>query len=189
MAYSFDRPAPKAPRKGLDDRAMAERAEREAARFVEATDSETWTCLCFATPEDLDAFYALVPLPHRRFVTGDELRRATAPYAPAERRRGFPRHPVSMARTPDPLAGVPQTDSLEEDSYAEAEALMAAFRAVRRPEPCAEATDSDIWVCACFSDRSDAEAYLDEMGLRKHGEKYVDASAWLSDLRRAAQTK
>lgn len=44
------------------------------------------------------------------------------------------------------------------------------------------ATDSHFWICVVFDSREDAEGYLDDMNLRKHGDKYIDASAWLKEL-------
>ena len=184
MAFKFEKKDAKKKGVGssLDDKAMASRLEQEAKRYKDATDSETWSCLCFKSPEDLEAFYAKVPIPRRRFVTGAELRAATERYRPQVKRRGFPRKPVSTLRTPDPLASVDYSKPLEQTCIDEAMALLEAFRAVKRPEPCREATDSDIWVCVVFDNREDAESYLDDMNIRKHGDKYIDASAWLREL-------
>lgn len=186
MPFEFKRKERKGIGSTLEDEGMAERLKQEDARYRDATDSETWSCLCFRSRGDLDRFIALTGLPRRRFVTGAELRAATERFRPEKRRRGFPRRAVSTVRTPSPIAGVEYTDSLENDCVTEAMALLDALTGARRPEPCREATDSDIWVCACFEDRADAESYLDEMNLRKHGDKYIDASSWLRELEAAA---
>lgn len=184
MAFKFEKKGGKKKSVGssLDDKAMAGRLEQEAKRYKDATDSETWSCLCFRSEGDLEAFYAKVDVPRRRFITGAELRDATEKFKPETKRRGFPRKPISTVPTPDPLKGVDYSKSLEETCIAEAMALLEAFKAVERPEPCKEATDSDIWVCVVFDNREDAESYLDDMNLRKHGDKYIDASGWLEEL-------
>lgn len=182
MPFEFKRKQKKGIGSTLDDKGMAERLKQEDARFKDATDSETWSCLCFRTEKDRAAFVAKTGLPDRRFVTDEELSAATERFRPERRRRGFPRKPVSTARTESPIAGVEYTDSLEADCVAEADALLKALLEVRRPEPCNEATDSDIWICVCYQSREESERYLDDMNLRKHGDKYIDASAWLSEL-------
>lgn len=184
MAFEFKRRQRKGTGATLDDRGMAERLKQEESRYRDATDSEMWSCLCFRTEGDRDAFIGMTGLPARRFVTGGELRAATERYRPGMRRRGFPRKPRSTVPTESPLAGIGYTDSLEDDCIAEADALLDALLGASRPDPCDEATDSDIWICVCFRDRDDAESYLDEMNLRKHGDKYIDASSWLVELMR-----
>lgn len=182
MAFSFEKKQKKGLGSSLDDKEMAKRIQQEDERFKDATDSEIWSCLCFKTEEDLDAFLAKTDLPRRRFVTGDELRKATERFAPKDKKRGFARQPKSMAKTPDPLAGVDYSQSLEQTSIDEAMALKAALLSAKRPEPCGEATDSDIWICVVYPNRAESEKYLDDMNLRKHGDKYIDASAWLKEL-------
>lgn len=182
MAFKFEKREKKGVGSKLDDKAMASRIKQEAERFKDATDSEFWTCLCFKTESDKDAFLEATGLPDRRFVTGTELREAVEPYRPGERKRGFPRAPKSMTPAPDPLAGVDYSQSLEKSSYDEAMALKAALMAAKAPSPCREATDSDIWICAVFRNRDDSEKFLTDWNLHKHGDKYLDASAWTREL-------
>lgn len=182
MAFSFEKKKKKGVGSSLDDKEMAKRIKQEEARYKDAVDSEIWSCLCFKTEEDRDAFLAKTGLPHRRFITGDELREATKDFVPDSKKRGFARQPKSMAKTPDPLAGVDYSQSLEQTCIAEAMALKAAMMSVKRPDPCNEATDSDIWICVVYPNRAESEKYLDDMNLRKHGDKYIDASAWLREL-------
>lgn len=184
MAFSFQKKDEK--KKGLgaslDDKEMAKRLEQEAARYKDATDSEMWSCLCFKAQEDKERFLELTRIPDRRFVTGEELREGTEAFKPKTKRRGFPRKPKTMVSTPNPLKDVNYNQSLEQASIDEAMALKEAMLAVQRPEPCGEATDSDIWICAVFKNREDSEEYLTEWNLHKYGDKYLDASAWLKEI-------
>ena len=182
MAFEFRKRERKGAGSGLDDREMAARIQQENERFKDATDSEYWSCLCFRAQADKDRFCELTGLPSRRFVTGDELREAVAAFRPERTKRGFPRIPKSSARVPDPLAGVDYSQDLERSSYDEAMALKGALMAARAPSPCREATDSDVWTCAVFQSRADSEGFLTEWNLHKHGDKYIDATAWLREI-------
>lgn len=183
MAFSFEKKKGKAQGPGLSDKGMADRIKQEDARYKSAVDSEIWSCLCFLTDEDRAAFVELTGIPDRRFVTGEELDAATERFAPKSRKRGFPRKPYSTAHTPDPLASVDYSKGLEQSCIDEAMALKAALMAARMPDRCSEATDSDIWICVVYHGRAESERYLDKMNLRKHGDKYIDASAWLRELK------
>lgn len=182
MAFEFKRKQAKGHGSTLDDKEMADRIKREAERFKEATDSEFWTCLCFRGEAERARFCELTGLPSRRFVTGDELREAVSKFKPRARKRGFPRQPRSMARTPNPLAGVDYSQSLEKSSYDEAMALKAALMAARAPKRLGEVTDTDVWTCAVFRNREDSEEFLTDWNLHKHGDKYLDASSWLAEI-------
>lgn len=185
MGFSFEKKSKGKKEVGssLDDKAMAKRLKQEADRYKDATDSEIWSCLCFKTEADRDSFIAKTGIPNRRFILGEELREATEKFKPKERKRGFARKPKSTANTPDPLADVDYTKSLEQTCIDEAMALKAAMLSAKRPDPCGEATDSDIWICVVYNNREESEEYLDDMNLRKHGDKYIDASAWLKELK------
>lgn len=182
MPFEFRKKTRKGAGSGLDDRDMAARIKQENERFKDATDSEYWSCLCFKTQADKDRFCDVTGMPNRRFVTGEELREAVADFKPDKRKRGFPRIPKSSEKVPNPLAGVDYSQDLERSSYDEAMALKAALMAARAPSPCREATDSDVWTCAVFQNRADSEQFLTDWNLHKHGDKYIDASAWLKEI-------
>lgn len=182
MAFEFKRKGGAKKGSTLDDKAMADRIKREAERFKDATDSEFWTCLCFRDDAERSRFCEVTGLPERRFVTGEELREAVGPFRPPERRRGFPRQPKSTTRTPNPLAGVDYSQSLERASYDEAMALKAALMAALAPRRLGEVTDTDVWICAVFRNREDSEEFLSDWNLHKHGDKYLDASSWLREI-------
>lgn len=86
---------------------------------------------------------------------------------------------------PDPLESVDYSKCggrFEQESAAEAMAIFNAFNSLEKQGEYTEATDSHFWICVVFDSRDDAEKYLDDMNLRKHGDKYIDASAWLKEL-------
>ena len=182
MAFEFKKRRPKGAGSKLDDRDMADRIKREQERFELATDPEYWVCLCFRTEAERERFHELTGVPLRRFATGEEMRRGTERFRPAERKRTFLRVAKSMAKTPDPLAGVDYSQDLEKSSYDEAMALKAALMAAKAPDPLGEVTDTDVWTCCVFRDREDAQGYLADHNLHKHGDKWLDASSWLREI-------
>ena len=186
MAFSFEKKG-NAPKKGvgssMNDEGMAQRLAQEDARYKNAVDSEFWSCLCFKTEQDKADFVQKTGVPDRTYILGDELREATEKFRPTTKRRGFSRKPVSMVPTSSPFENVDYSkNDLEQECIDEAMALLDAFLNVKMPEPCYEATDSSIWICVVFPNREEAERYLDDFNLRKHGDKYIDASAWLAEL-------
>lgn len=165
---------------GEVDEGYRARAKAEQKRFKDATDDAFWLCFCFKTEHDRDRFFekfGKIP----RFISGSDFRKMTASAKPKAVKKGFPRQQRG-AKFPDPLKDVPETDSLERDCFAEADALLAALKSVKMPEPCKCASDSSIWVTVAFDSRDDVDSYLSEMGIAKYGNKYVDASAWLSAI-------
>lgn len=186
MAYEFKKKSQKEAGSSFDDAAMGKRVKQEQERYKLATDSEFWSCLCFKTAKDMKDFIAKTGLPDRRYVKGEELREATEPFKPKKRLRAFGRKPMSTAILPDPLESVDYSTlggRFEQESAAEAMAIFDAFNSLEKQSKYAEATDSHFWICVVFDSRDDAERYLDDMNLRKHGDKYIDASAWLKELR------
>lgn len=77
--------------------------------------------------------------------------------------------------TPDPLAGVPQTDDLAADAAAELTALEEGYRARAKAEAnrFRQATDSEFWVALVFADREEKEAFLEQFNLTDLGDKYL----------------
>lgn len=187
MAYEFKKKnAKKEAGSSFDDAAMGKRVKQEQERYKLATDSEFWSCLCFKTEKDMQSFIAKTGLPDRRYVLGSELREATEPFKPTKKLRAFGRKPMSTTMLDDPLESVDYSECggrFEQESAAEAMAIFNAFNALEKQDKYAEATDSHFWICVVFDSRDDAERYLDDMNLRKHGDKYIDASAWLKELR------
>lgn len=183
MTFEFEKKKKKGVGSTLRDKGIADRLKREKDRFTDAVGANIWTCLCFKRQEHKDEFLRITGLPDRRFVTEDELKAATERFKPEKRLRSFAKKPRGAIKVADPWSDVPETDSLEHDCLAEAEALLSAFKNVETFDSYREASDSHIWICAVFANQRAIEAYLDDMNLRKYGDKYIDASAWLSELR------
>lgn len=171
----------------LDENAKEyrERARAERKRFVDATDTEFWLCLCFPSPVEMARWC-------ERYGFGDEHRiyayrdveKLLAPYKPAKSSVvafgagvGFVGGLGFAEKTPDPLAGVKYTDDLEKDCLAELSALHKALVSARSPEKLVEPTDSEHWFAIAFPLRDDKDSFLAEYGLRKLGDKYLDGMA------------
>lgn len=187
MAYEFKKKTKQKKEIGssFKDKAMGERVKREEERRNNALDTEFWSCLCFKDESDMNEFVRITGLPDRKFVTGEELRAATEKWKPAKKVRTFMRNARVSSMPPNPLESVDYEacgGSFEKEAYTEAMAIFEALKNVKLQKRYAEPTDSHFWICAVFENRDDAERYLDDMNLRKHGDKYIDASAWLKEL-------
>lgn len=185
MGLSFGKKQQKAQKKAEDaseklDEGYHSRAKAEQKRFKNATDDAFWICFCFKSVEDRDRFFEKFGrMP--RFIAGADFRLMTESAKPKTAKRGFPRKQRG-AKYPDPLKDVPVTDSLEDDCFAEADALLSALMAVKMPDPCKCASDSSVWVTVAFDSREDVDDYIAEMNIGQYGNKYVDASAWLEAM-------
>lgn len=147
--FDFSKRKPKGKRvkpvpENLDENAKEyrERARAERKRFVDATDTEFWLCLCFPSPAEMTRW-------RERFGFGEEHRiyayrdiaDRLAPYKPARSSAvafgagvGFVGGLGFAEKTPDPLADVKYTDDLEKDCLAELSALHKALVSARSPE-------------------------------------------------------
>lgn len=182
--------------------AYRDRARQERMRFVKATDTEFWLCLCFRSMEELENW-------RRAFGFGDV--HGFARYAEVKDRLGVePERPsgVSFGSGPtfgagpsfgsgptfgkgpsfgkasyDPLADVKYENDLEKDCLAELEALYGAFLSAKPPENMTDVTDSDIWTVLVFQDRDAKDAFISESGASgDQQDKYVDASKLATHL-------
>lgn len=165
----------------LDENAKEyrERARAERKRFVDATDTEFWLCLCFPSPVEMARWCERYGFgeEHRIYAYRDIADRL-APYKPARSSAVAFGAGVGFAeKTPDPLAGVKYTDDLEKDCLAELSALHKALVSARSPEKLVEPTDSEYWFAIAFPLRDDKDSFLAEYGLRKLGDKYLDGMA------------
>lgn len=183
--------------------AYRDRAQQERKRFVEATDTEFWLCLCFTSMSQLAEW--------RKTFGFGELH-GFARYEDVKDRLGVkPRktdggpsfgYGPSFGAGPsfgsgpsfgdgpsfgkvkyDPLADVQYTDDLEADSLAELVALHEAFVQARAPEPLTDVLDSDIWTVLVFKDRDAKDAFISDAGaVRDQQDKYVDAAKLAAHL-------
>ena len=76
----------------------------------------------------------------------------------------------------DPLADVPITGDLEQDSQAEISAMLKAFKGRQRVEAVdkRKILDSEYWCCLCFQSRAQKEVFLRAVDWLEHGDKYLD---------------
>jgi hypothetical protein len=91
-----------------------------------------------------------------------------------------------FAAAPDPLAAVEYTGDLAADSGAELSAMQSAYRdrAKAEADRFTRATDSEFWFAVCFTSREEKEAFLQEFGLIRLGDKYIDGRDAAKTLRR-----
>jgi hypothetical protein len=161
---------------------FADRAKREAERFRLATDSEFWICFCFRTADARDAFTGAAQA-DGAYMPGETLPQAPARRDPRPRAirllaarstRGLnPAAILTAPAAPDPLASLPETAGLEEESAAELAALLAALTAKPDPNP-VSVLDSPYWAAAWWPHRQAKEQWLIATGTDILGDKYVD---------------
>lgn len=117
----------------LDENAKEyrERARAERKRFVDATDTEFWLCLCFPSPAEMARWRERFGFgENHRIYAYRDIEKLLAPYKPAKSSAvafgagvGFGGGLGFAEKTPDPLADVKYSDDLEKD----------LSRRVRRP--------------------------------------------------------
>lgn len=176
--------------------AYRDRAKQERKRFVKATDTEFWLCLCFRSRRELDRW-------HKAFGFGDL--HGFARYEDVKGGLGVKpvkSGGVSFGSGPsfgsgisfggglsfgkdryDPLSGVKYENDLEKDCLAELTALHEAFVHAEAPKRLSDVTDSDIWTVLVFEDRDAKDAFISDVGaVRDQQDKYVDAAKLATHL-------
>lgn len=95
-------------------------------------------------------------------------RKAKTPRRGLERRQSDP--------VPDPLADIEYAGDMEQDSQAEASAMLAGFkeRAKQERDRYTLATDSEFWFAVGFQSRAQKEAFLATMQWLEYGDKYLN---------------
>lgn len=171
----------------LDENAKEyrERARAERKRFVDATDTEFWLCLCFPSPAEMARWRERFGFgENHRIYAYRDIEKLLAPYKPAKSSAvafgagvGFGGGLGFAEKTPDPLADVKYSDDLEKDCLAEFAALHRALVSARSPRKLVEPTDSEHWFAIAFPLRDDKDSFLAAYGLRKLGDKYMDGMA------------
>ena len=156
------------------------RAKAERKRFVHATDSEYWLCLCFPDMRSLDSWnesfgfgenHGMYRIEDVREAFGEGSGSAIS--FGTGLKFGAP----SPTLTPDPLAGVVYSGDLERDCVVELDALHDALVNAVAPVPLVEPTDSDKWLVIVFHDRDAKEWFISSHGLARLGDKYLDGMA------------
>lgn len=159
------------------------RAKAERKRFVAATDSEFWLCLCFPSAAHIsrwhDAFgfgsdHAILKASD---VIGSIAGLGEASSIAFGGGMSFGGLRFGTEKTKDPLADVAYTGDLEADCFLELSILHECLVNARAPEKPADPTDSEHWFVLAFDDRDAKDAFLRAHGLVKLGDKYMDGVA------------
>lgn len=179
MTYEFKKPEKKRA-KGGDGSDFDKARRHEQELFNRDTDGEFFLCPCFRTEDERIRFADILNAPHRKYVKSEEIIGAMEQFRPEKRRKVFARVFDNYAPTPDPWKDFKPTGDLEKDSVREAYALLEALTSVKPPERLVNITDSDIWTCIVFESSDDAVKFVDDFGLGKFGDKYMDGSGWLA---------
>lgn len=178
----------KAPRQkadGVEDSAYRQRARKEQERLKNTVMDDFWLCVCFKEEHELLDFLEHLKLEHKKHYKAAEFIAATERFRPEKVKRTFPRKPKSKEKTPNPCEGTEYImGKLQEIFIKEADLLFEALQSAKRPDPCHEVTDSDIWFTVVFANGKARETYLSEMNLDKYGDRYMDGSSWLKDMTR-----
>lgn len=159
------------------------RAKAERKRFVAATDSEFWICLCFPSAEHIDRWHEAFGFGEDHAILNaadvvdslDGLGEASSVAFGGGVSFGGLRFGVE--KTKDPLADVAYTGDLEADCFLELSILHDCLMAAHAPKTPADPTDSEHWFVLAFADRNAKGVFLSAHGLMKLGDKYMDGVA------------
>lgn len=159
------------------------RAEKEKKRLEDATDTEFWFAVCFYNKKDKACFCETVGLT-KGICSGIELRKYTAKYKPANEKKQFVKQIQKGAIGKNKLEEmVEYCGDLECDSLAELIALRHLLNNVKKQKTYKDATDSHYYFIVYFRDREDKEQYLKEYNLLHLGDKYINGSVWLKEIK------
>ncbi|MEF2830186.1 MAG: hypothetical protein U0N58_05480 [Senegalimassilia anaerobia] len=136
-----------------------EKREEERGRFADLVkaDDEGWTFGDLVRP----VFEERIGLQNKRQLKPKE-------------QKGTP--------VPNPLDSVETTDSLEGDSFAEAEAILKAFESLEVLPYYENVWSSAYYVVCVFRDSDDLESFIREFAMAKYGDLYMDGSKVLEAL-------
>lgn len=77
---------------------------------------------------------------------------------------------------PDPLEGLPDTGSVQENAKQELKAIQSHFKKSVQHEKrnISHRFDTEYWLCVVFEDRAQKQAFVKALGMLKEGDKYID---------------
>ena len=138
MGFKFEKPqkarkeAKAAEEAQLTDhqKSYRDREKREEKRFQMAVDSGFWICFCFHDAEERGRFADLVKADAEGWTFGDVIRPVFEERIGLQNKRQFKPKEQKGTPMPNPLDSVETTDSLEGDSFAEADAILKAFESL-----------------------------------------------------------
>lgn len=86
----------------------------------------------------------------------------------------FGGHPAEP--TPNPLAELQSSESVQADSDVEVSVMAQAIAAEKKQRRDAYRTmvDPEFWFAVCFQNREQKEVFLKSVGWFEHGDKYLD---------------
>lgn len=186
MGFKFEKPGSKGAKDQVvltdHQREYRDREKREEERYKLAVDTGFWICFCFHDDGERSRFAEISGADEDGFCFGDRLRDEFESRVGVSRMRQFKPKVPKGERFPDPFAGLVQTDDLEADCFAEAQALLDAFEANSRRDRYENVWDSAYHIVAIFRDSNDVEEFIRDFALAKYGDLYMDGSAVLARI-------
>jgi len=191
MGFKFEKPqkarkeAKAAEEAQLTDhqKSYRDREKREEKRFQMVVDSGFWICFCFHDAEERGRFADLVKADAEGWTFGDVIRPVFEERIGLQNKRQFKPKEQKGTPMPNPLDSVETTDSLEGDSFAEADAILKAFESLEVKPYYDNVWSSAYYVVCVFRDSDDLESFIREYALAKYGDLYMDGSKTLRPLR------
>lgn len=190
MGFKFEKPQKaRRERKAAEDaqltdhqRAYRAREKREEDRFKLAVDSGFWICFCFHDADERRRFAEFSHADNDGWTYGDVLRPALEETIGVHHMRQFKPKPQHGDPQPDPWLSLEPTGNLEEDSLAEADAILAGFEAMEVKEYYDNVFASEYYVICVFRDRGDMFDFIDDFALAKYGNVYMDGASLLKAI-------
>lgn len=190
MGFKFEKPqkarkeAKAAEEAQLTDhqKSYRDREKREEKRFQMAVDSGFWICFCFHDAEERGRFADLVKADAEGWTFSDVIRPVFEERIGLQNKRQFKPKEQKGTPMPNPLDSVETTDSLEGDSFAEADAILKAFESLEVKPYYDNVWSSAYYVVCVFRDSDDLESFIREYALAKYGDLYMDGSKILEAL-------
>lgn len=147
-----------------------------------AVDSGFWICFCFHDADERGRFADLVKADAEGWTFGDVIRPVFEERIGLQNKRQFKPKEQKGTPMPNPLDSVETTDSLEGDSFAEADAILKAFESLEVKPYYENVWSSAYYVVCVFRDSDDLESFIREYALAKYGDLYMDGSKILEAL-------
>lgn len=154
------------------------RNKAEQRRRAVATDGNAVMCVCFGDRKSYDKWRGIVG--DGDVISGDRVANAF-PQVCDGRRAQRPAEPRFGRLGRSPLYSLKQTDSLEADSFSEAECILEALEGADGRGHAF--TDTNDYVCVWFHDHNELDDFLRTRRLMRFGRLYVDGSAWMRSIR------
>ncbi len=143
-----------------------DREKREEKRFQMAVDSGFWICFCFHDAEERGRFADLVKADAEGWTFGDVIRPVFEERIGLQNKRQFKPKEQKGTPMPNPLDSVETTDSLEGDSFAEADARSRRSSRLRLSPTTTTFGAAPTTSCACSATSTTSKASSGSMPWR-----------------------